>query len=133
MQLFECTICTFSHQVLDRRVQSVKFVTLHDGEVVVMHGHESTTFFLCPGKITVQMREPHAKDNKHAYDIYSKSAEGVRTFCNGYGYVKIEDGKLYIFAFPIFMESELSKEVEEQMKNFGGYGTNCWIAWKDSK
>ena len=137
MQLFECSIYTFSQEIFNRRVQSISFTTLHEGELTILHGHEDAMFFLQPGKINMQMRDVHSKEKdehnkeQHAYDIYAKNdvTQTHRSFYNGVGYAKIEHGKVSIFAFPILAHGALNKEMEEKIAAFGEYGYKCLSGW----
>lgn len=131
--IFDCSIFTFSNEVFNRKVQSVQLITLDDGEITILAGHEDAKFFLRAGKITIKMRDmkdaKNVKHDGHGFDLYAKR-ESVRVFYNGSGYIEIRKNQLFIFAFPIFSEDVFNKEVENQISTFGEYGKHCLDTWR---
>jgi|GEM_PF-3279730 len=131
--IFDCGIFTFSNEVFNRKVQSVQLITLEDGEITILAGHEDARFFLRAGKITIKMRDvkdtKNAKHDGHGFDLYAKR-ESTRVFYNGSGYVEICKNQLHIFAFPVLSEDALNKETKNQISAFGKYGKQCLDIWR---
>lgn len=134
MELFECTIFTFSNQVLKVKAQHVKFQTLHEGEITILPGHENKKFILSAGKILVQMPESKIKGTHDISDAdihtkdYAKTKDlRVRSYYNGPGYGRFNDGILDIFAFPILQEHD--ENLEKQLESLGAYGVQLKESW----
>jgi hypothetical protein len=137
MKLFECTVFTFSTQILKVKVQHVTFNTVDEGEVSIFPGHENKKFVLSAGKILLQISESKTKapiSDISSNDIYTKDYIKIkdvsaRSYYNGAGYAQMIDENLIIFGFPILQEFSYDQNIEKQLENLGSYGHELKAKW----
>ncbi len=106
-RLFDLHISTIGREIFNKKVISVQFSSLNEGNVDIHIGHENMEWLLEKGKIIVTVRLNMLKEHLQA-ELNRKNIsaddtfqENTKIFLNGMGVAKMQDNVLTIFAFPI--------------------------------